>query len=136
MLDERVVFGVEAFNAGQYFKAHEIWEGVWREIRSPEKEYYQALIQAAVALHHWNNGNALGAHRLAARALKRFEEFAPVYLGLDTRQLRQVLCRILETNVSQLCDKPTINGQSSKECDMKAHCLITYSVTNGDEGEQ
>jgi len=134
LLDERVVCGVEAFNAGQYFKAHEIWEAVWREIQSPEKDYYQALIQAAVALHHWNNGNVLGAHRLAGRALKRLEEFVPGYLGLDTRQLRQVLCCILETNVSRLCNQPTRNGQSSNERDMKVHCLITYSVTNRNDG--
>ncbi len=95
MLDPRVLCGLKAFNAGQFFLAHEIWEEVWRESLPPVRNYYQALIQAAVALYHLQRGNSMGARRLADRALARLSNFDRRYLGLDTRRLRRYLEQIL-----------------------------------------
>lgn len=95
MPDVHVLRGVKAFNAGRFFLAHEIWEDVWRDSLPPAKDYYQALIQAAIAFYHLQRGNFVGARRLADRALGRLEHFDPQYLGLDTRRLRLCLEQIL-----------------------------------------
>ena len=42
-----------AFNRGEYFLAHELWEEVWREVDDDERRLYvQGLIQIAAGLHH------------------------------------------------------------------------------------
>jgi len=61
--------GIELFNAGRYYDAHESLEDAWRECAGPEKLYLQGLTQAAVALHHFSTGNLVGARSVLARAI-------------------------------------------------------------------
>src|SRR5262249_4206191 len=60
----RYLAGIELFNRGEYFEAHEVWEDLWHETAGPDRRYVQGLIQAAVAVYHAGNGNARGARRL------------------------------------------------------------------------
>jgi predicted metal-dependent hydrolase len=80
--DTRFLAGVDLFNRGEFFEAHEVWEDLWHECAAPERRFYQALIQAAVAAHHWSRGNAAGAKRLYHSGRKYMEPFRPVHLGL------------------------------------------------------
>ena len=75
--------GIEKFNACDYFEAHEVWEELWTEYRGPSRRFYQALIQAAVALYHFGNGNLRGARKLHASVHGYLEPYAPRHLGLD-----------------------------------------------------
>ena len=75
--------GIGKFNACDYFEAHEVWEELWTEYRGPSRKFYQALIQAAVALHHFGNGNLRGARKLHASVHGYLEPYAPRHLGLD-----------------------------------------------------
>ncbi|MFM9058994.1 MAG: DUF309 domain-containing protein [Planctomycetaceae bacterium] len=75
--------GIERFNACDYFEAHEVWEELWTDYRGPSRKFYQALIQAAVALYHFNNGNLRGARKLHASVHGYLEPYAPRHLGLD-----------------------------------------------------
>jgi predicted metal-dependent hydrolase len=59
-----------------------VWEDLWQECGSPDRRFYQALIQAAVAAYHWGRGNAAGAGRLYHSGRKYMEPFRPRYLGL------------------------------------------------------
>ena len=43
--------GVEDFNQGRYWHAHESWEKGWTQLQTPEKEYVQGLIQACGAFY-------------------------------------------------------------------------------------
>ena len=53
--------GIELFNKCEFFEAHDVWEEVWAEYRGPSRTFYKGLIQVAVALHHFGNGNIRGA---------------------------------------------------------------------------
>jgi hypothetical protein len=75
--------GIEKFNECDYYESHEIWEELWTEYRGPSRKFYQALIQAAVALYHFGNGNIRGARKLHASVHGYMEPYAPVHLGLD-----------------------------------------------------
>ncbi len=55
--DARYLGGVRFFNEGDFFEAHEVWEDLWLNTAGPERRFYQGLIQAAVALYHFGNGN-------------------------------------------------------------------------------
>lgn len=80
--DPRYRDGVELFNRGEYFDAHEVWEDLWRDCPAADRRFYQALIQAAVALYHFGRGNHAGAARLYRSGHRYMEPYRPAYLGL------------------------------------------------------
>ena len=75
--------GIEHFNVCDFFEAHEVWEELWTEYRGPARRYYQGLIQAAVALHHFGNGNIRGAKKVYLTSRSYLEDYRPEYEGLD-----------------------------------------------------
>lgn len=83
--DERSRFdrGVAQFNAGFYFECHDTLEDVWSGLRGPSRDFFQGLIQVAVAFYHLTNGNPAGAVSLLDRALRRLEAFPDRYFGFD-----------------------------------------------------
>src|SRR5262249_34694592 len=81
--DPRYLAGVLLFNAGDYFEAHEVWEDLWSEGHGDERRFYQGLIQAAVGLCHFGNGNLGGAVKLYHSARDYMARCPPVLLGLD-----------------------------------------------------
>lgn len=46
-----LVSGVELFNAGRHYEAHDAWEEVWRSTTPEPKRFLQGLIQAAAGLY-------------------------------------------------------------------------------------
>jgi uncharacterized protein len=81
--DPRYLAGIVLFNRHQFFSAHEIWEDLWQDCRAELRRFYQGLIQAAVALHHWNNGNWRGAKRLFQSGRNYMKDYPDVFLGLE-----------------------------------------------------
>ena len=81
--DPRYLQGIDHFNNGDYFEAHEVWEDLWIEMNDETKGFYHGLIQAAVALHHARRGNVGGARSLFRRMQANLEDYAPAYLSLD-----------------------------------------------------
>jgi uncharacterized protein len=80
--DPRFLQGIAHFNAGEFFEAHEVWEELWMECPSAERRFVQALIQAAVAVYHYNRGNHAGASRLFHSGRRYMEPYRPAYMGL------------------------------------------------------
>lgn len=81
--DSLYLKGIEYFNDCEFFEAHEAWEELWTEYRGPARLFYQGLIQVAVALHHFGNGNIRGAKKLYLSSSKYLEPYRPQYIGLD-----------------------------------------------------
>jgi predicted metal-dependent hydrolase len=80
--------GVDLFNGGRFFEAHEAWEEVWRSTTPEPKQLLQGLIQIAVAMvHHRDRGRPEVARRVLAKARRRVEPSAPAALGLDLAEL-------------------------------------------------
>lgn len=75
--------GIEHFNACDFFESHEIWEELWTEYRGESRKFYQGLIQAAVALYHFGNGNIRGAKKLFHSSRAYLSPYGPVHMGLD-----------------------------------------------------
>jgi len=75
--------GIEYFNECDFFEAHETWEELWTEYRGEARKFYQGLIQAAVALHHFGNGNVRGAKKVYLTSCGYLQEYPAVYEGLD-----------------------------------------------------
>jgi uncharacterized protein len=97
--DRRYLAGIVCFNERDFFEAHEVWENLWMETAGPERRFYQGLIQAAVALFHFGNGNVRGARKLYSSGRAYMEPFGSPHLGLDCagfwRQMERCLAEIL-----------------------------------------
>lgn len=75
--------GIEYFNECEFFEAHDTWEELWTEYRGEARKFYQGMIQVAVALHHFGNGNTRGAKKVYKTSCTYLKEYPDVYLGLD-----------------------------------------------------
>jgi hypothetical protein len=83
--------GIELFNRGEFYEAHEVLEDVWRPSGQPERRFLQGLIQVAVALHHHSQGNVVGARSLLARARRNLNLYPPAFGGIELADLRNAL---------------------------------------------
>lgn len=96
--EPRYLAGIVVFNDRDFFEAHEIWESLWLDCAGPERRFYQGLIQAAVALYHFGNGNLRGASKLFQSSRKYMEAYGDKYLGLDSgafwRQMEQCFAEV------------------------------------------
>jgi hypothetical protein len=90
--------GIRYFNECEFFEAHESWEEVWQEYQGPSRRFYQGLIQAAVCLHHFGNGNTRGARKLYYSSRGYLEPYAPLHMGVDLEKFlreMQACCQAL-----------------------------------------
>lgn len=54
--------GIELFNAGEFWEAHEAWEEVWMPHRhEPGADFFKGIIQIAAGCHHHRRHNRTGA---------------------------------------------------------------------------
>lgn len=81
--DPRYLRGIEYFNECEFFEAHDVWEELWADYQGPSRKFFQGLIQVAVALHHFGNGNIRGAKKLYVGSRGYLEEYRPFHMGLD-----------------------------------------------------
>ena len=79
--------GIELFNAGEYYDSHDVWEELWTDYRGPDRQFYQGLIQTAVALYHLSRGNLRGARRMYYSSRSYLAPYAAAHLGIDLGRL-------------------------------------------------
>jgi predicted metal-dependent hydrolase len=80
--------GVECFNRGEHFDAHELWEEVWRSNLPEPRTLLQGLIQVAAGMHQFLDlHREIGPRRTLAKAAAHLEPYAPTALGLDVAAL-------------------------------------------------
>lgn len=83
--------GLDEFNTGRFWHAHEAWETIWLESGDPDlRRFLQGLIQIAAAYHHVQRGTIRGAVRLFDAGV------------LKLRNSPEGLCRV---DVTSLIDK-------------------------------
>ena len=75
--------GIQLFNEHEYFDAHEAWEDVWHMSYGVKHDFYQGLIQCAVALEHYKRSNPRGVVSLYKSYQPKFEKVPAVFMGLD-----------------------------------------------------
>jgi predicted metal-dependent hydrolase len=81
--------GIDLFNHGYYWEAHEAWEDIWRECRGmePAQSFFQALIRLAAAGLKIRQGKPRGGQRHAQGATELFKQAASNLEALDTRYM-------------------------------------------------
>lgn len=94
--DPRFQRGIERFNRGEFFEAHEAWEEWWHDTQGNDRDFIQGLIQVTSALHHMRSGNMRGARILHGSAGELLGPYGPRHRGLDLQKLRREFDRALE----------------------------------------
>jgi hypothetical protein len=79
---EEVARGAVLFDAGFYFACHEYFEMLWGRPGDVASDFYQGLIQVAVAIRHLESHNVRGAIVLLHNGLGRLRRYPTNYKGL------------------------------------------------------
>ena len=89
-LEERrpvLLAGIEQFNSGYFFEAHETWEDIWMQSPLPARTFLQGLIQIAAAFVHLMRHEYPGTIRLLRYGIAKLGEVPPDYMGIDGGRL-------------------------------------------------
>ncbi len=106
--DPRYLAGVLLFNEGDFFGAHEVWEDVWSESHGEARRFVQGLIQAAVGLCHFGNGNLAGARKLFYSSTDYLRACSTPFQGLDTAGFLGQMQRCFEPLLGNAQPDPTL----------------------------
>ena len=81
--------GLEEFNRGEYFKAHDSLEKAWIEDESPGRDLYRAILQVAVAYYQVQKGNYNGAAKMFLRLRRWIDPIPGLCRGVNVVQIRK-----------------------------------------------
>ncbi len=84
---EELIRGIEEFNEGGWYECHDTLEELWAGEQGDARDLYQGILQVAVALYHWSNGNHGGALYLLNSAVRLLRRVEPVCQGVDAAAL-------------------------------------------------
>lgn len=85
---EAYLAGLELFNSGAFWHAHEAWEESWKAEHSATlRLFYKGIIQTTAALVHWQRGNPRGLHLNWTKARAKLVQLPDEVLGLDIPSL-------------------------------------------------
>lgn len=88
------VQGVEQFNAGEYYKQHDLFEEQWMHTDGPVRDLYRAILQVGIAYFQITRGNHRGALKMLLRSVQWLTMLPDVCQGVDVRQLREDAARV------------------------------------------
>ena len=82
--------GVELFNQGRYWEAHEAWEQAWVPDRhGPDRGFYKGLIQVAAGCLHHRRRNRRGALNKWRSGIDYLRPYLPRHHGLELGPLME-----------------------------------------------
>lgn len=80
--------GLQLFNTGEYFEAHEALEDAWSAEEGTARNLYRGILQTAVVYLHITRGNYMGAVKVYARSLKWLKDIPDICKGIHVGELR------------------------------------------------
>lgn len=101
--------GVNLFNAGKFWHAHEAWELVWQRQDRDERLFFQGLIQLAAAYHHLAKDRRTGFVNNLQKSAAILEVFAPEYLNVEVAPLLEAIRAGLDATAG---DGPLPGGEA------------------------
>lgn len=89
--------GVTLFDEGDFWHAHEAFEGPWLRAEGLEKHFLAGVILLAASLHKARAlSNARGGRRNYAKALSHLALVPDRYYGVDVRRLEATVLAALQ----------------------------------------
>ena len=94
-LPHNVKQGLQAFNRGDFYLAHEYFEDAWRETPDEVREFYRALLHLSGGYYRLTQNRAHAARKFFHRSLHWIGQFPNPYLSIDTSALIDHLDEII-----------------------------------------
>jgi predicted metal-dependent hydrolase len=88
-LPPEVITGLELFNAGRYFEAHEELEMAWRREKGAIRDLYRGILQVGVGYYHIQRRNYRGALKMFLRCRQWLDLFPSECCGIDLARFRR-----------------------------------------------
>ena len=95
--------GLDEYDKGEYFEAHEAWEDLWSDYNFPDRKFVQGLIQLSVSFVHLGNGNLTGAKNLLKKCQQKFEDYNGMHRDINLLDLKSSI-EAVEIVYSELND--------------------------------
>jgi predicted metal-dependent hydrolase len=86
--------GIELFNRGEYFEAHEVLEEAWKEDKTAGRDLYRSILQVAVAYYQIERGNYVGAMKMFLRVRRWIDQLPGLCRGVQVERLRRDAARV------------------------------------------
>ena len=88
--------GIDLFNSGRYWDAHEAWEHVWMSDRKgPDAGFYKGLIQVAAGCLHYGRRNRRGTVNKWRSGADYLRPYLPGHLGVSLEPLIETVDEFL-----------------------------------------
>lgn len=94
--EELLQLGIDLYNAGHYWNAHEAWEEVWLESERGLRGFYQGLIQVSAAFVHVTRNRYPGGVKLLAEGIEKLEKYPASFMGVKLGPLVEGALRARE----------------------------------------
>ncbi len=85
---------IAQFNAGEYYKQHDLLEALWMAEDGPVRDLYRAILQVGIAYYQITRGNRRGALKMLLRSVQWLAPLPEVCRGVDVGQLREDAARV------------------------------------------
>jgi predicted metal-dependent hydrolase len=75
--------GIDLFNSGRYWDAHEVWEHEWiGDRKGPDSGFYKGLIQVAAGCLHYGRRNRRGTNNKWRSGADYLRPYLPAHRGV------------------------------------------------------
>lgn len=82
-MNEGLTHGIELFNSGRYWDAHEVWEREWiPDRKGPDAGFYKGIIQIAAGCLHYGRRNRRGAVNKWRTGADYLRPYLPAHRGV------------------------------------------------------
>lgn len=96
-MDDLFEKGVEYYNSGYFFEAHDVFEEIWMDDREESKVFYQGLVQLSTGFYHFIMRNLNGTKSQLSKSIEKLSRYTPVYEGIDVTGLIEQVEAFLDT---------------------------------------
>jgi predicted metal-dependent hydrolase len=97
---------VQLFDEGRYHEAHEVLDELWEATQGVDADFLKGLIQACIAMHHFQQGNLEGARKLYSGHRRYLGPYLPAHRGIDLEGFLAEMQRALRAVLFGAGDAP------------------------------
>jgi len=82
-VDAHLARALRLFDRAEYHAAHELLDELWLATQGEDSDFFKGLIQASIALHHFERGNLAGTRKLYAGHRRLLAGYLSRHRGID-----------------------------------------------------
>lgn len=119
--------GIELFNDGYFFEAHDFFEDIWIDSTTEEKKFFQSLVHISVGCFHLISGNYIGSKNQFEKFIDKVSKFSPVHYEINVENLISQISYLIE----QLKEKNNLSPNYFWDLIPKIELINKNSQTKG-----